>query len=150
MLMSIVTREAIMQALFTLVSGAYPFATTSRRLKLWDNVAPGDMPALFQFEGGQDDALYEEDLLLRRTLKARLFIYVDAKDESIVGASAINAILDALDSALAPSSFADQLANRQTLGGLVSSARIQGPVLKDPGDLDGIGLIVVPITIVFP
>ena len=148
--MSTVTREAIMQALFALVSGAYDFATASRRLKLWDDVAPGDMPALFQFEGAQDDSLYEGDLLLRRTLKARLFIYIDAKDESIVGASEINAILDALDSALAPSSFADQVANRQTLGGLVSSARIVGPVLKDPGDLDGIGLIVVPVVIVLP
>ena len=126
------------------------FATASRRLKLWDDVAPCDMPALFQFEGAQDDALYEGDLLLRRTLKARLFIYIDAKDESIVGASEINAILDAFDNAFAPSTFADQVVNRQTLGGLVSSARIQGPVLKDPGDLDGIGLIVVPIVIVMP
>lgn len=148
--MPLITRETVMQALFSLVADAYPFATVSRRLKLWNDVAPGDMPALFQFESGQDDALYEEDLLLRRTLKARLFIYVDAKDETIIGASAINAILDALDAAFAPSSFADQLINRQTLGGLVSSARIQGPVLKDPGDLDGVGLIVVPISIVFP
>ena len=77
------------------------------------------MPALFQFEGAQDDSLYEGDLLLRRTLKARLFVYVDAKDELIVGASQINAILDALESALAPSTFADQVASRQTLGDLV-------------------------------
>ena len=148
--MSIITREAVMQALFDLACSAYPFATTSRRLKLWNDVAPSDMPALFQFEGAQDDSLYEGDLLLRRTLKVRLFIYIDAKDESIVGASEINAILDALDSAFAPSSFADRLSNRQTLGGLVSSARIVGPVLKDPGDFDGIGLIVAPITIVTP
>jgi hypothetical protein len=147
---STITREEIMQALFALVSGAYDFAIASRRLKLWDNVAPSDMPALFQFEGAQDDSLYEGDLLLRRTLKARLFIYIDAKDESIVGASEINAILDALDTAFAPASFADQVTNRQTLGGLVSSARIVGPVLKDPGDLDGIGLIVAPVTIVLP
>ncbi|HWG07234.1 MAG TPA: hypothetical protein VG271_19700 [Beijerinckiaceae bacterium] len=144
------TREAVMQALFALASGAYDFATASRRLKLWDNVAPCDMPALFQFEGAQDDSLYEEDLLRRRTLKARLFVYIDAKDESVIGASAINDILDALDSAFAPSSFADRVTNRQTLGGLVSSARIVGPVLKDPGDLDGIGLIVAPVEIVLP
>jgi hypothetical protein len=148
--MTTTPRESIMQALFTLASGAYSFATASRRLKLWDNVAPCEMPALFQFEGAQDESLYEEDLLLRRTLKARLFIYIDAKDESIVGASIINDILDALDQAFAPSSFADQVTNRQTLGGLVSSARIIGPVLKDPGDLDGIGLIVAPIQIVLP
>lgn len=148
--MSTVTREAIMQALFALVSGAYGFATTSRRLKMWDDVAPADMPALFQYEGAEDDLLYEGDLVLHRTLKARLFIYIDSKDESIVGASEVNSILDALEAAFAPSTFTDQISNRQTLGGLVSSARIVGPVLKDPGDLDGIGLLVVPIVIVLP
>lgn len=148
--MSIVTREAIMQALFSLVANSYAFATASRRLRLWTQVAPEDMPALFQFEGAEDEALYEDDLMLRRTLKVRLFIYIDAKDESLVGASQINAILDALDAAFAPATFTDEITNRQTLGGLVSSARISGPVLKDPGDLDGIGLIVAPVLIILP
>jgi len=37
--------------------------------------------------------------------------------------------------------------NRQTLGGMVSHCRIDGQVMKDPGDLDGDALLWVPLKI---
>jgi hypothetical protein len=52
--------------------------------------------------------------------------------------------MDALDAALMASPVAN---NRQTLGGLVSHCRVDGAVLKDPGDLDGDGLLWVPLKI---
>jgi hypothetical protein len=144
-------REPIFSALLALVTNAYAWnAPPSRRLSLWDKVPPESMPTLFQFEGGEDEYVWEEDLLLRRTLSVRLFAYVNSKDTSVTGATAINDILDALDAAFQPATIADRLANRLTLGGLVSSCRITGCVLKDPGDLDGIGLIVAPVMIVLP
>ena len=54
--------------------------------------------------------------------------------------------LDALEEALAPPPGFD----RQTLGGLVHYCRIEGRVVKDPGDLDGQGLALVPIKILAP
>ena len=56
--------------------------------------------------------------------------------------SDINSVLDAIDAALAPSGEA-----RQTLGGLVSHCRVDGTVMRDPGDLDGDGMVIVPISI---
>ena len=79
----------------------------------------------------------------------RLFIYVDAHDPGAIGAAALNAIMDALDAGLAPAG-ADGVLGRNTLGGAAYRCSIQGKPLKDPGDLDGDGLLVVPIRIVLP
>jgi len=39
---------------------------------------------------------------------------------------------------------------RQTLGGLVSNCYIDGKIMKDPGDLDGDGIAVIPVKILAP
>ena len=71
------TREQIMQALFTLVSNAYPWATTSRRLKLWGDVPVEDRPALFQFEGGPAPYKYSMDIYPIRVIPVKLFCYIN-------------------------------------------------------------------------
>lgn len=148
------TREQIMAALFTLVAGAYAWKNTPtsgpdtrRRLKLWGAVDVSLRPALFQFEGGKGTYSWSNDVNPKRVLRPQLFVYIDAKDPTTIGASQINNILDALDAVLGP-----QVGplGRQTLGGLVHSCRIEGDPFSDPGDLDGDGLIVVPVRIVMP
>jgi hypothetical protein len=39
---------------------------------------------------------------------------------------------------------------RQTLGGTCYDAKIKSIPIKDPGDLDGTGLVVVEVSIVLP
>ena len=79
----------------------------------------------------------------------RLFIYIDAYDPEAIGAAQLNDIMDALDVALAPAG-ADLTLGRCTLGGAAYRCAIDGKPLKDPGDLDGDGLLLVPISIVLP
>lgn len=55
-------------------------------------------------------------------------------------------ILDLLDSALRPPTGSEVL----TLGGLVDHCYIMGDIICVPGDLDGIGMIHVPLEIVLP
>ena len=143
------TREASIAALLARVGAAYAWAAPpSRRLKLWSDVPPAMRPACFLFEGGAET--YEHaDGTPKRSLGLRLFIYVDAHDPGAIGAARLNAIMDALDAALAPVG-ADLPLGRTTLGGTAYRASIDGKPLKDPGDLDGDGLLVVPITIVLP
>lgn len=138
-----------MQALFAVASGAYAWGNTpSRRLKLWTDVPPEVRPALFQFEGGTDPYTWRATPADRiRKLVARWFVYLDAKDPSIVASSQINDILDAFDAAMDPPSGNRGL---NTLGGTCSMARITGVPLKDPGDLDGDGMIIVEIEITLP
>jgi hypothetical protein len=143
------SREAAFSALFAAVSGAYPWGVASRRLKLWSEVPAALRPALFQLEAGAETYQWPTPATPRRTLEAKLFLYFDARDPTIPGASAINAALDALDAALAPSG-ADLALGRQTLGGAVHDCKINGAPVRDPGDLDGDGLAVVSVKVVLP
>ena len=143
-------REQAVAALATRVALAYAWATPpSRRLKLWSDVPPAMRPACFLFEGGAETYADAAGAMPKRSLQVRLFVYVDAHDPATVGAAALNAIMDALDEALEPAG-ADLALGRTTLGGAVYRASIDGKPLKDPGDLDGDGLLVVPITLVLP
>ena len=142
-------REQAVTALLAQLAGAYPWAAPpSRRLKLWSDVPAAMRPACFLHEGGTEtyaDAASNP----KRSLSLRLFVYADAHDPGTPGASALNAVMDALDAALAPAG-ADAVLGRSTLGGTAWRCGIEGKVLKDPGDLDGDALLVVPITIVLP
>ncbi len=144
------TREQAIGALLQRVAAAYPWAAPpARRLKLWSDVPPAMRPACFLFEGGAETYEHPEVGTPKRSLDVRLFIYVDARDPAAVGAAQLNAIMDALDLALAPAG-ADDALGRNTLGGTAYRCGIQGKPLKDPGDLDGDGLLVVPIRLVLP
>ncbi|MDR3461519.1 MAG: hypothetical protein P4L76_04290 [Beijerinckiaceae bacterium] len=143
-------RENALSALLTLITEAYPWQTSpSRRLRLWSDVAPIERPACFLFEGGFET--YEQGAASqpKRILEIKLFVYVDARDPAAVGAASINNIMDALDLAFVPSG-SDLPLGRVTLGGTAYRCTIMGRPLKDPGDLDGDGLLIVPIQIILP
>lgn len=141
--------EAIYAALFALVSNTsvYPWKTSARRLKLWGEVLPEQRPALYQFEGGDEDYEWRQSTAEPVVkLWAKLFIYTNAKDPAVAGATQINQIMTALNVGFTPTGR-DKAFGRLTLGGLVYYARIEGKVFRDPGDLDGDGMLVVPIGI---
>ena len=143
-------REAVFQALFALsdgvVWGSPPrgFAHRSRRVALWSDLPA--QPALCQAEH-EEDIEEVTGLPPVATYSASWLIYHDlAKDPDAVPARESNLILDAVQ-ALFPSDDPDRV---QTLGGLVHHCFISGKLFKDPGDLDGQALIIVPIKILVP
>ncbi len=104
-------------------------------------------PALFVTEHGETVAYGSESLPGKTVLNVDLFVYIAAgKDPDCIPARDLNVALDALQSCLAPGPAQD----RQTLGGLVAHCRIEGRIVKDPGDLDGQGLALVPVKIFAP
>lgn len=138
------SREVIMTALFNLVAASSTFTTASRRLKLWTDVAASDKPAIFVAERGDTYTRGSDGRPAIVVYEADIFIYTNAgKDKSIVPAIALNNLIDAVDAALAPS----RVNGRQSLGGLVSHCWIEGKILKDPGDLDGDVLAIIPVKI---
>jgi hypothetical protein len=140
-------RENIITALFNLVSASASFATASRRLQLWSSVPSSEKPALFLAERSDTYARSSEALPEAVTMEVDIYLYTDGgKDQSIVPASILNPLIDAIDTALAPS----PLTGLQTLGGLVSHCWIEGKIMKDPGDLDGDGVAVIPVKILVP
>jgi hypothetical protein len=143
------SREAAFSALFAAVSAAYPWGLASRRMKLWSEVPAALRPAYFQLESGPETYQWPSPATRKRTFEAKLFLYFDARDPATPGSSAINAALDAIDAALAPSR-ADASSGRQTLGGAVHDCKITAVPVRDTGDLDGDGLAVVSVRLVGP
>jgi hypothetical protein len=143
-------RESAIAALMNLVANAYPWTLGPvRRLKLWSDVPAANRPACFLFEGNQETYSWSESALPKRIIEVRLFVYLDAKDPSVVGATLVNNVMDAFDNAFVISG-GDVILGRNTLGGTVYNCRIDGKILKDPGDLDGDALLIVPVKLVLP
>lgn len=137
-------REAIYAALFAKLVPAYAWKNTpARRVKLWSDVPVETRPAMFQFEGHDEQWNWSNSANPQVIFEASIFIYTSCPDPE-VGATILNEVLNAVTGALIPG-VPDLQTGRQTLGGLVHSARIQGSVTRVPGDLDGDGMAIVPI-----
>jgi hypothetical protein len=144
------SREAAKTALFSLISGAYAWQNVpSRRLLLWPDVPKETRPAFFQFEGGKTNYKWTNGFLPVRTLEAKLFVYLDSSDHTLPAAIVMDAVMDAIDAALAPAG-ADIIKGKQTLGGTCDWCRIDGDTTDDPGDIDDDGLLIIPIKITLP
>lgn len=148
--MAATSRESAIEALIDLVAGAFPWKLgPARRLKLWTDVPAMNRPACFLFEGGQETYSWSGSAAPKRIIEVKLFVYLNAKDASVSGASLINDVMDALDAAFALSG-GDIALGRKTLGGAVHYCRIDGKTLKDPGDLDGDALLIAPVRLMLP
>ena len=144
------SRETAVTALQSLIASAYAWKLgPARRLKLWSDVPAMSRPACFLFEGGQETYFWSEGAAPKRAIEVKLFIYLNAKDPAVAGASLLNDAMDAIDGAFTLSG-ADLVTGRNTLGGAVYHCRIDGKALKDPGDLDGDALLIVPVKLILP
>ena len=143
-------REAkIAVALWGLLEGAASFTATSRRFVSWDQVNETQMPFLTMLKTGEDRAR-KSDTLPLLTLTYHVFVYLSAgMDPDDTPETAMNTMLDAIDSAVKPTG-ADLPIGKQTLGGLVDHCYPLGPVFVDTGDVDGKGVAAIPFEILVP
>ncbi len=139
------TREPIYAALFATLSAAAPFVTSSRRLRHWSDVGPAEQPSLFLVQKSET-AQRRKGLPPKWTLAVDLFVYARAPDDVTSAATVLNPLIDAIESALAPTSPT----TTQTLGGLVEHAWIAGKIETDEGVLGGQAVAIVPIEILVP
>lgn len=141
-----VTREQIMTAFGSLVFNAGPFKTTGRRVQMWNQVS--SQPAAFVRNIGDK---YERHGALppKITMMVEIWLYDNSAgvDPNAAPGAALNALVDAVEAALAPDS---KVSNELTLGGLVTRCRIEGECIFDPGDLDGQAKAVIPVHILVP
>jgi hypothetical protein len=154
-----VNRAAIKNALMTLgtnvtfsptVNGFSTWAQApSRRLKLFNAVDPGAQPAMFLVQHREGYITGGVGRLTRRYLDMGFWCYAPTP-EGIVGDDLLDIMESALEGALAPD---DPTRNELTLGGLCYWCRItrdEGMFIRDPGDIDGQALLVLPVRILLP
>jgi hypothetical protein len=145
-----VTREQISVAFFNLIKSAASFTARSRRFVHWDQVNETQMPFLTMLKSGEVRGRQSEGLPTL-TVNAHVFVYLSAgMDAEDTPDTAMNALLDAIDAAVAPGGADVLNGNRQTLGGLVSHCYPLGPVFVDAGDIDGKAVAAIPFQILVP
>ena len=140
-------RETIAAALLVTLTNAYAWnSTPSRRLKLWSEVPNVQKPALFLSEARPETFAWAAQPNPKRTFGFAAWVYIDTHDPTAIGDSMLNAIMAAIEAALAPSpGFL-----KQTLGGVCDNCRISKVSHRDPGDLDGDGMLIVEIEVIGP
>jgi hypothetical protein len=140
-------RENIYAALFARVAAVPGLVTASRRLLHWSDVAPALQPALFQVQK-RELPRRPSGALPAWSLHADLYLYAHVgSDPQVPPATALNALLDAIDAALAP----DPVSGAQTLGGLVAHCWIDPAGIEtDEGVLGPQAVAILPITITVP
>lgn len=149
-------REANAAALYALVDAAagtvVDLVVSSRVLRHYDDVAPAEMPALFQTQkpetndrggGGQ-----QGNLPPKRTQHFELWLYTsDAQAPTVVPAQQMNFMADAIEAAMAPS----PITGVNNLGGLCAHAWIEGSVeYYENVTSDGKSIAVIPIAVLMP
>jgi hypothetical protein len=127
------------------------FVTVSRRVKLFSDVPAEQQPACFQAEHITTEE-QRTGMPYKSSVEFNWIIYQNvARDPNALGAVENNLILRGIRRALAPKpndpGYPDK---RNTLGGLVHHCFISGRIFKDPGDIDGQGMLVVPIKVLVP
>ena len=152
------SREDVFNALFNIgkaITWTSPytggaFIETSRRVKLFADVASGQQPALFQAEHNEESS-QATNMPYKLIWDAQWVIYqcVGRADKAL-GAVENNLILDAVYAALQPTPGDPGYPQRQTLERLVHHCYINGKIFKDPGDIDKQGMMTVPIRMLIP
>ena len=135
-------REAVYSALFALLTGAAEFVTTGRRAQALAQLQPSVLPALFQ-QQVWEETTQTNGIPPKYTLHVDIYVYAANPDTSQPSSPQLNALLDAIETALAPS----PVTGRQTLGGLVSHCFINGRTDILEGDLGNRVAALVPVEI---
>lgn len=129
----------------------HSFKTMTRRIKMFDKVSPDQQAWCGQAEYGEQEEK-KSGLPYKAVLEAHWLIYqCVARDPKAEATIENNLIVAAVKKALDPlPQDPGYYEERNTLNGLVYRCSVQGRIFKDPGDIDGQGLILVPIRILVP
>ncbi|MDE2101878.1 MAG: hypothetical protein KGL39_31825 [Patescibacteria group bacterium] len=133
------SRESIYAALFSLLQTATGLTTASRRFKTWDQSTG---TALYQVQKSEK-ATSKLPGAKRWELSVDVYLYAVADQSNTAPATALNALLDAIEAALQP-----EPGVKQTLGGLVDQAYIDGVIQVNTGDIGDVMFAIIPVTIV--
>lgn len=148
--MTTATREQAMIALFNLLASSSTYNYTSRRFQTWDQINSCLKPAMLMIEHKETHIKQKLITPAVRMLNVDVYLFIaDGQDQNKYPIIALNNLIDAIDPSsggvLAPNGGQSQ----QTLGGLVTNVYIDGDIIKVPGDIDGLGVAIIPLKVVF-
>ncbi len=135
--------ESVFAALFAQLTGATAFTTSGRRLVNVQDLNPEAFPAAFQLQGKQTWRFSPNSPPVL-TLRAVWALYTFQTNPAAAQSTPLNLLLDAVRTAMLPPAGGV----KQSLGGLVEYAAIDGDVEIFEGVLGERAVALVPITLV--
>ena len=156
-------RSQVKAALFALlktatfgepINGFSTWAFSNQRLKLFGSIDKSQQPALFLAQHHEQYERRGGGLPARIYLLTGAWCFFPSGDDDIIGDQILDTLTDAIEAVLKPPPGTQR--NEQTLGGLLDPSgwvRIDPTAsiyVRDPGDIDGQGLLVLPIRILLP
>lgn len=151
--------EAVEQALFDRIKGItwessidsaeIGFAHTGRRVKLFSETPA--QPS-FYLNCTEEDEAPQRNRPPIVTMRFQIIIYQKVAKENPEGTPSqeVNKILDAVRAALRPNWTDQGFPDNCTLGDLAHGCNIKGRILRDMGDIDGQGLLIIPVEVILP
>lgn len=135
------SREAIYAALFDKLGASAGFVTKSRKLKHWSDVTASEQPALFQAQKSESAATVPGQPT-QWNYMVDVYLYANTGgDPNVAPSQILNPLIDAIVAAMAP----EPISNKQTLGGLVQHAWIEGAIETDEGVLGDQAVAIIPV-----
>lgn len=122
----------------------------TRRLKLFNAIDPSMQPAAFVVQHREGYNQRGAGLPPRRWLECGVWCYAPTGDPSVIGDDLLDLMETAIEDVLGPD---DPVTNNLTFGGLCEWCKVDREsnlFIRDPGDLDGQALLVLPVRILLP
>lgn len=134
----------------TPVNGQNTWISVSRRLKMFNRIPVEDQPAAFIV---QHQEVYETKYAgvpPRRIMEVGVWCFAPSNGEDVIGDDYLDSMEEGIENILP---IDDVMRNELTLGGLaysVSIDRRSNLFIRDPGDIDGQALLILPFRIILP
>lgn len=148
------SRSAVYLALFALTASMSKdvgglLVSRSRKFKHFAAVPKTEQPAFFQTEPHEEQTQKTRMDTIRKWHANWVFYFSsDESDPASIPADTANTIIDQVEAIFAAASHPGDL--NVTLGGLAHHIFIDGSIIKIPGDDDGQGMLIIPITLLVP
>lgn len=141
-------REEVYAALFARGVGAAGFVTNGRRLRHIEELDTASFPAFYQYQVEEQwaNGAGAGNLPPVGTLRVEWWVYVQSGDDNAPHSSQLNPLVDALCSSLGlPPAFSVAPTGAQTIGGLVTSVQLDGPIQYAEGVLGDRAFAKIPL-----
>lgn len=132
------------------VNGSATWISVSRRLKMFNQIDPSAQPACFVVQHTESYVNPGMGTPPIRILTVGLWCFASTKDETVIGDSLLDSMLAGIENVFTPD---DVMNNELTFGGLCTYAKIDmrsNMLRRDPGDIDGQALLILPVRIMLP
>lgn len=134
------------------VNGSTTWASPpSRRLKMFNAIDPSAQPALFIVQHREFYDAKGFGIPPKRYLEVGLWCFAPTGGDDIVGDELLDSMEEGIETIMNKPD--DLMRNELTLGGLCYYAKIDREsnlFIRDPGDIDGQALLILPVRILLP